>query len=266
MYARVGVTLGGVLLAFILTALTIDATDTISGKGGTLLAQLAGVEAAVCPEGMIHIKAGVTFTCIDEFEASAASSCLKATPQNEFDTEINLSQSTCAAVSEKDTLPWRFVTREQAAILCTRAGKRLPLATEWYQAILGTPTEACNIETGSIAPGGSAEACVSAAGVRDGVGNVWEWVADDVIQGMYAARELPATGYVTQVDSGGVATVTNEEKGELAGDYFWMQKEGAYGMIRGGFYGSKNDAGTHTVHAQTLPTFSGAAVGFRCVR
>jgi len=92
-------------------------------------------------------------------------------------------------------------------------------------------------------------------------------VSDDVIDGMYNAAKLPESGYVTQVDSAGMATVANTEPQELFGkDYFWSRGEGAYGIIRGGYYDSGTDAGVYTVHADTLPTSASAGIGFRCIK
>lgn len=267
MYSKAVKVGGGVVLALILTTFSIDATDTLSGKGGTMLASLVGTQTEICPVGMIHIPGALTFTCVDKFESSAHKDCPVNSPLNEFDTEINLSNNKCEPVSEVAKDPWRFVDREQSAVLCTRAGKRLPSTSEWYQFALGSTKDSCNVSGGDISTTGEHENCLSAAGVFDAVGNVWEWVSDDVIEGVYQGRELPREGYVVQVDSAGMATITTEEtQAELRGDYFWMSKEGAFGIIRGGFYGSKEDAGTYTVHAQTPPNFSGVAVGFRCVK
>jgi hypothetical protein len=259
----VGISIGAVLL----TTLAIDASDALSGKGGSLLAQLVGVENSVCPSGMVHVPAALTFSCVDEFEAVPSAECLVGLPTSQLDTDTNLSNNTCTAASKVGLPPWRYVTREQAMILCTRAGKRLPSAAEWYQAALGTDAAMCNVDGNAVAAGGTFEKCQSAAGVKNAVGNVWEWVSDDVIDGMYQGRSLPSTGYVAQVDAGGVATVTNEEvSGDMLDGYFWSKNEGVFGIIRGGFYGSRTDASSYTVHAYTAPSFRGAAVGFRCVK
>jgi hypothetical protein len=253
-----------VIGAVILTTLAIDATDTLSGQGGSLLAGLIGLEKEFCPAGMIHVPAALTYTCVDAYEATTGVRCTSASPSNEFDTKLNLARSDCQPDS-KEGEPWRYINREQAAIACIRAGKRLPSAAEWYQFSMGTPTEECNINSNSIANVGKENKCISAAGVFNAVGNVWEWVADDVISGVYKERTLPSTGAVLQVDSDGVATVTSFEEVSTDG-YLWTNYDGAYGMIRGGYYGSKEDAGIYTIHAHTLPTFLGAAVGFRCVK
>lgn len=259
--------LGVIFGALVITTLAIDASDTLSGKGGTLLAQLTGYERSVCTKGMINVPAALTFSCVDKYEASASTNCVIENPTNQFDTEVNLSKSDCK-ISEAEALPWRYINREQAAVVCARSGKRLPSAAEWYQFALGTPAQKCNVESRKVATVGTAGECASAAGVMNSVGNVWEWVADDVIDGVYMNRNLPETGYVTQVDGGGVATITTSELDKSTGntDYFWSNTTGTYAMIRGGYYGSRADAGVFTVHAQTAPTFSGEAIGFRCVR
>ena len=262
--------IGGVVFgAVLLTTLAIDATDSLSGKGGTLLGQLAGIENSVCPEGMIHVLSALSFTCVDEFEASAGSDCPFQNPSNKFDTGKNIENAECETVSSKELVSWRNITREQAMLVCARSDKRLPSAGEWYQFSLGTPSEKCNIRSSQVESNSDADnSCISAVSVRNAVGNVWEWVSDDVTDGDYKGRVLPDSGYVTQVDSDGVATVTNKDESSdlFDEDYFWTNPDGVYAMIRGGFFGSRSDAGVYTAHAHTLPTFSGNAVGFRCVR
>jgi formylglycine-generating enzyme required for sulfatase activity len=102
------------------------------------------------------------------------------------------------------------------------------------------------------------------------VGNVWEWVDASVESGQYAHRVLPETGYVTSVDADGIALSSNTsttQEDELYGkDYFWQNKEGVRGMLRGGFYGSGNDGGIYAVNASVDLGFGSVGVGFRCVR
>ena len=99
------------------------------------------------------------------------------------------------------------------------------------------------------------------------IGNVWEWVSEDVIDGVYNGRAVPQSGYVDQIDSTGVAVKSAETENQLFNsDYFWSKETGAFGMMRGGFYSSKSDAGIYALHAYTLPTSGGSAIGFRCVQ
>ena len=72
---------------------------------------------------------------------------------------------------------------------------------------------------------------------------------------------------MTQVDAGGVAVMsTDTPDTAFYNDYIWSNPKGTYGIMRGGFYGSNADAGIYTLHAYTLPTTAGAAIGFRCVQ
>ncbi len=258
-----------ILSAVILTTLAIDASDTLTGKGGTLLAQLSGIEKKACPEGMVNVLSALTFTCVDEFEASVGKECIIAKPESQINTEVNLSQKECFSESVSDQEPWSHVTREQAVVICAKSGKRLPSAYEWYQYSLGTEESKCNINSSSVAVGNKYILCSSAVGVKNAVGNVWEWVSDDVIDGVYQNRKLPETGYVAQVDSAGLATVTisdDDSVGDSLGGYFWSNATGTYAIIRGGFYGSRSDAGVYNAHTYTSPNFASAGIGFRCVR
>lgn len=262
--------IGGVIVfAMTITALGIDASDTITGSRNTFLGQLiSSQKSSVCPSGMAQVPMATSFKCVDIFEASTGDKCPYKDPSNELESKENAESTSCGAVSKSGVEPWRFITREQASVACVRAGKRLPNSDEWYHSAIGTPDKAelCNIDSQAVKKTGADEKCVSAIGAQDTIGNVWEWTSDDVIGGMYGGRSLPSAGYVTQVDSQGVATLTGDSPSELFyKDYLWTSKEGAFGMMRGGFYGSKLDAGVYAVHAATLPTTVGTAIGFRCV-
>lgn len=265
-----GLKIFGVIFgAVVITALGIDASDTLTGKGGTLLGQLAGTVNEICPKDMTEIATGQSFTCIDTYEASADNNCPYPNPSNEQETLENLRSQSCVSIATDGKHPWRFISREQAALVCARAGKRLPKSSEWYVASVGTPDNqnSCNTDSSSVIASGNKKSCVSVFGVFDMVGNAWEWVADDVIDGKMNGRQLPSKGYVAQVDMDGIATVTEESPNNLfAADYFWSDNQGAYGVLRGGFYGSETDAGVYAVHGQTLPTSAGTAIGFRCVK
>lgn len=264
--------IGGVIFgALIVTALGIDAADTLTGSRSTLLGQLISSDAVlVCPKDMVEVQTASSFKCVDIYEASAGNKCPHQNPINEQETKENIESSECKTTSVSNVDAWRFITREQAQTVCMQAGKRLPNSDEWYVISVGTPddTQKCNVLSNGVQKTAANSNCTSAVGVYDTIGNVWEWVSDDIINGQFQGRELPSSGYVTQVDSHGVATVTNSAHGSnlFYQDYLWSSKEGAYGMLRGGFYGSKSDAGVYAVHAQTLPTSAGTAIGFRCVK
>jgi len=261
--------IGGVVFgAMAITALGIDAADTLQGSRSTLLGQLAATENGGCPDGMLTVPSATTFSCVDMYEASPASECPSPDPTNELESMQNIEDSSCSAVSREGALPWRIVSRESAQLACVRSGRRLPTNEEWQLFAAGTPDSAsdCNVSEKSVHKTGAHRTCESAVGVYDAVGNVWEWTHDDVFDGTYNGRALPAEGYVVQVDRGGVATQSGATSSDLFGkDYFWSEQEGAYAIMRGGFYSSREDAGVYTVHAATLPTMTGAAIGFRCV-
>ncbi|MBY0310043.1 formylglycine-generating enzyme family protein [Patescibacteria group bacterium] len=261
--------IGVIMGALVITALGIDASDTWRGSQSTMLAQLIGsTNDGVCPDGMVEVATGRTFVCADQYEASALSDCPHPEPSRSLDTSSNIEAAACGIASVPGAVPWRSVARSDAQRLCARAGKRLPTAAEWYTLALDTKESACRTATGAVGKTGEASDCRSAAGVYDAVGNVWEWVEDDVVAGQFRDRPLPPSGYVAQADVSGVAIMTSDESaGNVYGTaYFWSEPQGNYGMIRGGFYGSRADAGVHAVHAHTPPEFTGEAIGFRCVR
>ena len=252
--------------ALIVTALGIDAADTLSGSRSTLLGQLIKSESGSCPAGMVEVPMASTFACVDIYEASPSDTCPQNDPQNELQSKENIDAVDCSADSKEGVYPWRFITREQAVTACMRAGKRLPTASEWHLTNIGTPdTEVCNTNGPSAREGGGSS-CVSAIGAYDTIGNVWEWTSDDIVEGRYKDRQLPESGYITQVDADGIALLTGPQPSDLFyEDYFWSSPTGVFGMLRGGFYGSKEDAGIYSTHAQTVPTTAGTAIGFRCV-
>lgn len=265
-----GLKIGAVIFgALIITALGIDAADTLSGKGGTMLGQLIETENGVCPRGMVEVPNALSFTCIDKYEASVGEKCPVIRPSSETESQDNINEFACTSESKADSEPWSFITRDQAQAVCARAGKRLPTSEEWYQAALGSVDTGnnCNVNTNSVEPTGSRFECLSAAGSFDMIGNVWEWTGDDIIDGQYNGRSLPGEGYVDQVDAAGVATLTNSSPNLLYNDdYFWTNESGAYGVLRGGFYGSDSDAGVYAFHAKTPTRSAGIAIGFRCVK
>jgi formylglycine-generating enzyme required for sulfatase activity len=256
--------------AIIITALGIDASDTLNGSQGTLLSQVIRTETqGKCSSGMSEVENVAGVTCVDMYEASPSSACPERDPEQMLATLRNLETSSCNAESKKDETPWRYVTRDQAMQICARSGKRLPTNSEWYTLSLGMNDveNGCNVSSKNISKTGEKSSCVTPHGAYDFVGNVWEWVSDDVQNGMYKSNEVPDSGYVAQVNGEGMAVVVNENPQILFGkDYFWSKKEGSFGIIRGGYYDSGTDAGVYSVHADTLPTTASVGIGFRCVK
>jgi formylglycine-generating enzyme required for sulfatase activity len=226
---------------------------------------------------MVYIQSGEKGYCLDKFEASASLSCGHRAPANDFETQNDLSDPACLPESVPASSPWVNIQLHEALAVCAKAGKRLPTNKEWYRASIGTPDRvnpddpnSCALgRTGQTSPDqtGAHAGCVSSFGAFDMVGNVWEWVDGEVDNGMYGNHEVPGEGYVDEVDVDGVATKTSTSSDSAFGeDYFFIDKSGTRGMIRGGFWSLKEKAGIFSVNA-TIPTsFVGNAVGFRCAR
>ena len=161
------------------------------------------------------------------------------------------------------------MTVVQADQLCARAGKRLLTAAEWYVVARGSPDNQTSCATtGGLQTTGAAPQCVSGVGVFDTVGNVWELVSDTVSDGKIDHDTLPPSGYVTAILPSGLPKMTEATPNVLYNnDYFWNElSTGTFAVMRGGFYGSGEDGGMYSAHADTEQNFSSTAVGFRCVR
>ena len=73
----------GILVIFgalIITALGIDAADTLNGSQGTLLSQVISKDGGICPPGMSVVTNVPTLTCVDTYEVSAGEKCPAQNP------------------------------------------------------------------------------------------------------------------------------------------------------------------------------------------
>ena len=253
--------------AMILSVLGLQASDTLRGLD-TGLTGLVNDAAGPCGNGATEMFFGSHALCVDVYEASASKECPNMTVTGQVETQKNMNSAECQTVSTPDVMPWRFVSLTQAQQLCARSSKRLPTNDEWYKIASGiTEQSSCVIDTKSSPQLTGSANCVTPAGVHDIVGNVWEWVDAEVIDGSYNTRKLPDSGYVSMVDSNGVILETNTSASEEFGnDYAWTKSAGVFGVIRGGFYGSGDDAGIFSQNLAVPFDFKTAGVGFRCVR
>ena len=258
-----------VLFAGVLTALGIDASDTLRGSNDTFLAQIIGSEKSdVCETGMVEVKTALSFTCVDEYEASPSEACPHKDIQSEVETQENANEEDCLPTSVKDALPWRYVSLAQAQQFCARAEKRLPTSEEWYTIAQGlSSTDSCILfEKGGSVKQTGATSCVTSSGAYDIVGNVWEWVQGEVVEGKLGVKTLPESGFVTLVDSTGIVIETGVVgKDEYGKDYAWTDNQGVKGIIRGGFYGSGEDGGIYTQNMAVPLDFRTGGLGFRCI-
>lgn len=251
--------------ALALSTLGIFASDTIRGIDSRV-SNLASIgNSGICQEGATPVRVDGDTLCVDIYEASPSTGCPLRELSSAVQSEQNANTKGCFAVSVEGARPWNYVSLPLAQRMCAEAGKRLPTSDEWYAYTLGTDTESCVIDETTFAKTGVSE-CVSSVGVHDAIGNLWEWVDANVVNGSFNGQPLPEEGYVESVDANGVAlTSTTSPQSFYGEDYFWSKQEGVYGMIRGGFYGGGSDAGLYTINASVQTSLSTLGVGFRCV-
>ncbi len=227
-----------------------------------------------CPEDMVHVGG----YCIDEYEAhlvraDAPDVVLPHFKRPERGVKV-------MARSRAGVVPQAYMSRMEATLACKASKKRLCSAREWYEACAGSRKTRfpygdsevagkCNTgkthlmqrvfganvkftfsghynspllhqEPGFLAPSGEYEACVSDHGVHDMVGNLHEWVADDVSGRL--AKEVPLEYGPERLGAPG--------RGLFMGGYFSSQ--GEHG--RGCAYAT----GTHS------PDYHDYSIGFRC--
>jgi len=261
------------LFAVILTTVGIKASDKYLNPKGQEVYEGAG-----CPPDMTQIISSGGNFCIDKYENSPSEDCKNINPGNQEQTTENLDISRCKPVSKVGNIPWRFISQNQAAVACAKAGKRLPTNKEWLAAALGTPDKLadwggddCNVaQNWGSNPGGAGlgKDCVSVAGVYDMIGNVWEWVEGTVYDGEYNGRKLPKKGYIKGVDSDALPIETDSAGADknYNNDYMWMVNSGARGFARGGYWDNNSDAGQYAIYLESEPSFAGVGIGFRCVK
>ncbi len=269
MFSKLTVLPKSLLIGFVAIAIStlgIQASDELSGVSGKLTSLVLDSQT-VCGPHEVLVLYGTHSLCMDTFEAGPASQCPKVVIGNEVDTQLNIAVSGCKAESKPHVMPWRHVTYTEAKQLCARAGKRLPTNEEWYKVSLGIENvEKCFGNNVQLKLTG-VNNCVTATGVHDVVGNVWEWMEDTVTEGLYKNRSLPESGYVSLVDQDGIVLETSDDPNNSFGkDYAWVDQTGVQGIIRGGFYGSETDGGVFAQNLAVPLNFSAVGVGFRCVR
>jgi formylglycine-generating enzyme required for sulfatase activity len=254
--------------ALVLSTVAIQASDLLRGVDGNLAGLAIQSEGGVCGEGATEILLGSHALCVDTYEESPSSACPVSDPKSGVDTQQNANESACVPESKEHAMPWRYVSLTQAQQFCARAGKRLPTNEEWYKAVSGITDAASCVIKGKSDPLPTGEAsCVTPSGIHDMIGNVWEWMDGQVVNGNYDNRMLPQSGYVSLVDTNGVVVETEKSPAEEFGsDYAWTAPEGVMGIIRGGFYGSGDDAGLYAQNLSVPLDFKTAGVGFRCVK
>jgi len=262
-----------VLVAVVLATVGIKASDSFLGsKAGD------GFDSNGCPIDMVFVDTEYGGFCIDKYEASPDEGCSYQNPSSKSESAYNLGFPECKPISVENKMPWRNITQTQAIEACVKAGKRLSTSKEWYAASLGTPDinsswgpDDCQVDKNwKSQPGetGSASRCVSSVGAFDMIGNVWEWVRDEAVDGKFEGVDLPMSGYVKAIDIDGLPLETDASNPDVVynNDYFWIKESGVRGMARGGYWDNKEEAGKNAVYLVSPPSFAGVGMGFRCVK
>ena len=213
--------------------------------------------SSTCPAGMVKVGP----TCIDRYENSVWSSPNGGTQYGVSSADYpclangNDCKGKIYARSVAGVTPSRSITWFQAQQALANSGKRLPTNAEWQQAAAGTPdpgaspgVQDCNTNSvGPVATGSRAN-CVSAWGVHDMVGNLYQWVADWVP----ASTACPGWGSFS------------DDVMCLSGASTTAQGPGA--LVRGSLFTDAASAGVFAVIGNFKPSLALNSIGFRGAR
>ncbi len=227
-----------------------------------------------CPEDMVHVGG----YCIDKFEAHLVRADAPEVVLPHYERPkpgIKVMARARAGIT-----PQAYLNRTEAAQACDAASKRLCSAREWYGACAGSRKTrypygndeiagVCNAgkshlmqklfganvkftfvahynsprlhqEPGFLAKSGEYEGCVSDYGAYDMVGNLHEWIADDVSPKLL--KEIPIEYGPELLGAAG--------RGAFIGGYFSSQGE--------------HGRGCAYVTATHSPDYHDYSIGFRC--
>jgi formylglycine-generating enzyme len=230
--------------------------------------------ASTCPEDMVHVDG----YCVDKYEAHLVSADAPDVVLPHF--ERPKSEIKIMARSRAGIAPQAYVSRVDAARACKAAKKRLCSAREWYGACGGSRKTrfpygdaevagVCNTgkthlmqrlfgtnvkytyyahynsprlhqEPGFLAKSGEYTGCVNDYGIYDMVGNLHEWIADDVSKKLM--KEIPV---------------------EYGQEMLGAKGSGAF---IGGYFSSNGEHGQGCAYltATHSPDYHDYSIGFRC--
>ncbi len=253
--------------ALVLATLSLYAIDEVTLNREALLSSLSGTPDT-CEAGAVPLTIDGSLVCVDQFEASPGERCPHESPLTAKATEENLAQPACLPISKEAVEPWSNVSLTQAQQFCARAKKRLPTTKEWYTYSVGVAdVSTCTLGITTDGLESTGLGCATPDDIYDSIGNLWEWVGGEVVDGQLNGKTLPQSGYVTAVDMFGVPLSTNALASSTFGeDYFQADAVGVFGVVRGGFYGSGTDGGLFAMNAAVPHSLATPGIGFRCVQ
>jgi hypothetical protein len=260
-----------------------DSTNTSFVENGTYISPVIDLGSSTgfvemkwqgngsCPGNMSYINKLGGY-CIDSYEASKPDA-----------NSTSAGSNTSFATSKPNVLLWVSVSQTAARTACQNAGKHLCTSEEWLGAanikaqIYYLPSGAAS---GTRIPSNSSDNsacvtysqctpcttgshtdCISAEGVYDLIGNVWEWVNETV--DTIKTCNSGSSGWCYANSTGGWQT-TGDTKYGSDGVYFLANSASGRAVVRGGSWEYGADAGLFAASVYGAPSGSGANVGFRC--
>lgn len=238
------------------TSTIIDFGDVNTGYS-----QISWKSEGSCAENMSYIDKLGGY-CIDQYEASKPDA-----------TSGSAGSDTSRATSKPGVLPWVSVSQSNSKTYCSNAGKHLCTSAEWLgaanvqgkvynlQTDLASSPYYCNTGSSAAYPTGNSSGCVSAEGVYDMTGNVWELNTEvvDTIKPF----SVGSNGYCYPQQNGSWGTSGSSYYGN-DGVYFLANNNTGRAVLRGGGWADGADAGPFGMGLYYTPSNTNPAVGFRC--